>query len=196
MIHRLFLYPLFVWVVLCSYSACANAKPFPECFAGFCVNGNAPSEEAVQSRLGGARQLVVRNIYGYCYRFSGTTKADIYGHFLFRNFGDGWRLTTIRASHEPICTNAHTVTRPMFLSTKEGISLGSEKPEVLRRYGFPRYSLSPPPSSVVDYFFGSSSKIRVDAIEQYVSSDDQETSTARFFISNALVIGIEVSSDE
>lgn len=189
---------IFIMGVLMSLGSLAADTPkqlIPQCFAGFCVK-NPPTEKAVRNRFGGSGRHVFYDALGYCYRFTVGKEEVSYGYFLFKYFGDGERLVTIISSKEPICPNAHNVNIRSPLLTEKGIGLDSTEAEILTRYGQPRYLLRPPPAEVVRGFFGGPSKKVIDTIIQYVPSDDRELLSARFFISEGKVVGIEISADE
>lgn len=174
----------------------AQAQPVPQCLAGFCLDADElPTEKALRARFGGSRQPALLKDFAYCYRFIAPRQTS-YGHFLLKDFGTGLRLVTIRLSKEPLCADAHVVRLRAPLTTKEGIRLNSDEAEVLKCYGQPRYVLRPPPAEVVRDFLGDSSKTTIDVIDQYVSSDDKNPSTALFYISHGQVVGVEVSVDE
>lgn len=176
----------------------ADAQSVPQCLAGFCLNaGNLPTEKAVRARFGGAKKTVQWKSFAYCYQFTGSDQQISYGRFLFKNnFGIGWRLVTIRLSNRPVCADAYAVQLKVPPSTRERIQLNSEEAKVLMTYGQPRYSLRPPPAEVVRDFLGDSPEMMVDVIDQYVSDDDRDLLTARFYIARGRVVGIEISVDE
>lgn len=176
----------------------ADAQSVPHCLAGFCLDaGNLPTEKAVRARFGGSRQTAPRKAFAYCYQFTEPDQQTSYGRFLFKkNFGAGWRLVTIRLSKKPICADAYAVRLKAPLSTREGIQLNSEEAEVLRCYGQPVYALRPPPAEVVRDFLGDLPETMIDVIDQYVSGDGRDLSTALFYITHGRVVGIEISVDE
>ncbi len=190
---------LSVAIGLHSLAFGADSNSMPKCLAGFCLREeNLPTEEMLRARFGGSRATPPpwRGL-GYCYRFTTADQKTCYGQFLFKKgFDTGWRLVTIRLSQAPICGRAHAVRVESPLSTSEGIRLGSDDSDIQKRYGGASYVLSPPPKGVVEDFFGQSSKAAVDMIKQYASSDNRDLSSARFYVSNQHVVGIELSVDE
>lgn len=177
----------------------ADSHSMPKCLAEFCLREeNLPTEEMLRARFGGFRTTPSPwKGLGYCYRFTTGDRKTSYGQFLFKKgFDTGWRLVTIRLSQEPICSRAHVVRVESPPSTREGIRLGADEGGIQKIYGRATFVLSPPPKDVVDDFFGYSSKMAVHVIHQYTSSDDRDLSSARFYVSNRQVVGIEISVDE
>lgn len=193
---------IIITLVLASFTslrADAILQIVPSCLAGFCLeSGNLPTEEAVNARFGGSRQeLASWNAIAYCYKFIVADQRTSYGYFEFKmRDGTDWQLVTIRLSQESLCLNADVVTIKSELSTKEGVRLGSDGVEMIRFYGQPKYVINQPSEAVVRDFFSSLSKVKIDSISQYVSNDNKDLSSARFYFSNKQLIGIEISIDE
>lgn len=181
-----------------SIKVIAQEQSIPLCFMGLCLDGKElPTENAIRDRFGGRKQVnTLLKQSDYCYRFVSPQQVS-YGHFVFKDgFDTGLRLVTIRSSKEPLCANAHIVKLKRNPSTKEGIQLNSEEVNVLKHYGQPSFTLRPPPSEVIRDFFGDPPNGAVDSIDQYTSRNNKNPSSARFYISNGRVVGVELSVDE
>jgi hypothetical protein len=189
---------LIITLVFASLNSRADAdsQTVPLCLAGFCLDkGNLPTEKAVRTRFGGSKQQPsLLEAIAYCYQFTSGDQKSNYGHFEFKKgYNNGWRLVTIRLSQESLCSDALVVHIKSALSTKEGIRLGSDESEIMRFYGQPKYRINPPPETVIRDFFP---KMNVDIIDQYISNDDKDLSSARFYFLNNQLVGIEMSVDE
>ncbi len=116
----------FMCLVLSSH-ACVNGKsrPFPTCLVGVCVGKKAPTESALKSRFGGQPIDLGYRTRGYCYAL--TYRAQM-AHLVFvlKNFGDGWRVVSVRAAARQICAKAMPLKQYLQLKTGEGITLGGQ----------------------------------------------------------------------
>ena len=183
---------IIITLTLASFTALradAISQIVPSCLAGFCLeSGNLPTEEAVNARFGGSRQESASwKAIAYCYKFMVADQKTSYGYFEFKmRDSTDWQLVTIRLSQELLCPNADVVTIKSELSTKEGVRLGSDEGEMKRLYGQPKYVINQPSEAVLRDFFSDLSKMNVDVINQYISDDREDLSSARFYFSNKL----------
>lgn len=184
---------------LISMRAHAVAQTVPLCLVGFCLDSkNLPTQREVRSRFGGSNQKSSHwGTKAYCYKFILKGQKARYGQFEFKmDSTNDWRLVTIRLSQESLCVDPHVVQIKSAFSMNEGISLGCDEAEMKRLYGQPTYVINQPRGALVRDFFGGISKTKVDVINQYISGDEKDLSSARFYFSNKKLVGIEMSVDE
>ena len=109
---------------LLAETACADGirATTPACLAGVCVGERAPTEKALKQRFGGQSFDLGFRTRGYCYEVSGPENRAAHLLFGLKNFGDGWRVVSVRASERPICTAATPLKRAVDLKTGEGLT--------------------------------------------------------------------------
>ncbi len=171
----------------------------PQCLAGFCLEGNSlPTEAAVIERFGNSRQRhTIINTISHCYQFVSADKEVSYGYFEFKKQNHAtWQLVTLRVSRISLCAHPNAVHISSGLLTKEGLSLESDKAELYKLYGKPTYVIKKPSELIIRDFYNDQSGLKIDIICQYVSSDDKDLASARFYFSENKLIGIEISVDE
>lgn len=182
-------------VLLLAEPACADGiRPAtPSCLAGVCVGKNAPTEKALKQRFGGQPFDLGFRTRGYCYEVAAPEKKTAYLLLALKNFGDGWRVVSVRASESPICTAATPLKRAIDLKTGEGLLLGESEARVRAVYGSATHTLEAT-SKVVAEVMRSKTQGLTSAL-QYVPADPSLTLSALFVVANDRVVAIEVSSD-
>jgi hypothetical protein len=174
------------------FSANGEGKPLPTCLAGVCVGKQAPTESALKTRFGGQAFDLGYRTRGYCYELKSQGQL---AHLLFalKNFGDGWRVVSVRAASRPICAKSTPLMQPLMLKTGEGVALGGTVESVRGTYGAAAYTLDPR-SRVVAEVMASQAQ-GVDSAMQYVPADPSLALSAVFVFAGDRVVAIEVSSD-
>ena len=184
----------FSLVFLIGVRALGNGddKPLPRCLAGICLGEQAPTEEVLRSRFGGEVFKVGYRTRGYCFELKIQAQT---AHLLFalKDFGDGWRVVSVRASTRPICARATPLEMPLPLSTGEGVALGGTVESVHLAYGAATYMLDPRSRVVAEIM--ATETPDVDSAIQYVPPDPSLALSAVFIIAADRVVAIEVSSD-
>jgi hypothetical protein len=158
-----------------------------------CVGENPPTEKALKQRFGGQSFDLGFRTRGYCYEVA--TPGNKTAHLLFalRNFGNGWRVVSVRASESPICTEATPLKRAIDLKTSEGLLLGEPVARVRAVYGTATHTLEAT-SKVVAEVMLSRTQGLTSAL-QYVPADPSIALSALFVVADDRVVAIEVSSD-
>ncbi len=184
-----------LWVLFLAEPARADGvhKATPACLAGVCVGKNAPTEKALKQRFGGQSFDLGFRTLGYCYVVAAPEHKTAHLLFALKNFGDGWRVVSVRASESPICTVATPLKRPIDLKTSEGLSLGESVGRVHAVYGTATNTLEAT-SKVVAEIMRSKTQGLTSAL-QYVATDPGLALSAVFVLANDRVVTIEVSSD-
>jgi hypothetical protein len=182
-------------VLLLAEPACADGvrSATPTCLAGVCVGEKAPTEHALKQRFGGKSFDLGFRTRGYCYEVAAREKKTAHLLFALKNFGDGWRVVSIRASESPICTAATPLKRAIDLKTSEGLLLGESVARVHAVYGAATHTLEAT-SKVVAEIMLSKTQGLTSAL-QYVPADPSLALSALFVVANDRVVAIQVSSD-
>lgn len=180
---------------LLAETACADGirATTPACLAGVCVGERAPTEKALKQRFGGQSFDLGFRTRGYCYEVSGPENRAAHLLFGLKNFGDGWRVVSVRASERPICTAATPLKRAVDLKTGEGLTLGASVARVRAVYGAATHTLQAT-SQVVVEVMRSKTQGLTSAL-QYVPVDPSLALSALFVVADDRVVAIEVSSD-
>ena len=167
-------------------------KPLPRCLAGVCVGEQAPTEAVLRTRFGGREFDLGYRTRGYCFELKTQTQT---AHLLFslKDFGDGWRVVSVRAATRPICARATPLEMPLQLRTGEGVGLGGTVESVHLAYGAATYRLDPKSRVVVEIM--ATDTLDVDSAIQYVPADPSLALSAVFVIAADRLVAIEVSSD-
>lgn len=181
--------------LLLAGAACAGGvhPVTPTCLAGVCVGKNAPTETALKQRFGGQPFDLGYRTRGYCFVVAAPEKKTAYLLFALKNFGDGWRVVSVRASESPICNEAVPLKRAIDLKTSEGLFIGESVARVRAVYGAATHTLEAS-SKVVDEVMRSRTHGLTSAL-QYVPADPSLALSALFVVANDRVVAIEVSSD-
>jgi hypothetical protein len=158
-----------------------------------CVGEKAPTEHALKQRFGGKSFNLGFRTRGYCYEVAAREKKTAHLLFALKNFGDGWRVVSIRASESPICTAATPLKRAIDLKTSEGLLLGESVARVHAVYGAATHTLEAT-SKVVAEIMLSKTQGLTSAL-QYVPADPSLALSALFVVANDRVVAIQVSSD-
>ena len=180
-------------LLLASHArASGENKPLPTCLAGVCVGKQAPTESALKRRFGGQSFDLGHRTRGYCYELKSQEQI---AHLLFalKNFGDGWRVVSVRAAARPICAKAARLKQPLQIKTGEGVALGGTVESVRGAYGAATHTLDPKSRVIAEVMVSEAQG--VDSAIQYVPADPSLALSAIFVIAGDRVIAIEVSSD-
>lgn len=175
-----------------GFACGSEGKPSPTCLAGVCVGKQAPTESALKSRYGGQSFELGHRTRGYCYELPSNGQV---AHLLFvlKNFGDGWRVVSIRAAVRPICDKATPMKHSLRLMTGEGVALGGTADSVRAAYGDASHTIDPKSRVIAEIM--SSKAQGIEWALQYVPVDTSVALSAVFVIAGDRVIAIEVSSD-
>ena len=180
--------------LLLAGHACASGegKLLPTCLAGVCVGKQAPTEVALKSRFGGQSFNLGYRTRGYCYELKSETDV---AHLLFalKNFGNGWRVVTIRVADRPICDKPTPLRKSIKVTTSEGVVLGGTARSVGSIYGASSHTLDPQSRDLTMLL--SLKGQQIDTVLQYVPLDVSIALSAIFVIAADRVVAIEVSSD-
>lgn len=181
-----------VALLLAGPLCASERKPIPTCLAGICVGKQAPTEGELKSRFGGQSFDLGYRTRGYCYELRSREQV---AHILFalKNFGDGWRVVSIRAAVRPICANATPLKHSLQLKTGEGVALGGPAESVRAAYGDASHTLDPKSRVIAEIMISKAQG--TESALQYVPADPSLALSAVFVIAGDRVIAIEVSSD-
>lgn len=169
-----------------------EGKLLPTCLAGVCVGEHAPTEAALKSRFGGQAFTVGYRTRAYCYELKPQTPQ---AHLLFilKDFGDGWRVVTIRVADRPVCAKPFPLTKSMTMATSEGVVLGGPARSVRAIYGASSHTIDPQSRDLSMLLDSKGHKI--DTVLQYVPLDGSIALSAIFIMAANRIVAIEISSD-
>ena len=181
---------IFLGLFVFAVSAHENKMNIPNCLLGVCLTDEPVREAVIFDKFGvGEKQVRIKDM-SYCYVFSDKDNK-IYGRFTFKDLlGEGVQLTTIQASTSLLCDSHKNFSG----SIRDLSELGMREKDIEKAYGKPHYLLAPPSSAEISDFFGDH-VLCIDRLYLYVPNEI-ELFSSRFFLSNGIVVGRDVSMDE